>query len=250
MLEQLDENIVAQLPAEIVDHIELLERVRQDFVANVSHELRTPLTVVLGYLEALLMQAKTDETLPKDLLNKMYQQSIRMQSIIEDLLLLSRIETNKPIPVSENDVEIGQLLTIIKQSADSLSSDKQQLLNYEIDETIKIKGNQKELHSLFSNIIFNAIKYTPNQGKIDVRWFKQGNRIVFEVQDTGIGITEKYIPRLTERFYRIDKSRSRESGGTGLGLAIAKHILIRHHGQLEIESEEGKGSVFRCVFQA
>lgn len=248
MIEQLDQNIVAKLPAEIVEHIELLERVRKDFVANVSHELRTPLTVVLGYLESLLNQAQYDDTLPKDLLNKMHQQSLRMQNIIEDLLLLSRIESNKPIPVSDQLVDINHLLIIIQQSSEPLVIEKQQQLTITIDKVLKIKGNRDELHSLFSNLIFNAIKYTPAKGQIDIRWLVRDNRAIFEVQDTGIGIAENHIPRLTERFYRVDKSRSRESGGTGLGLAIVKHILIRHHGQLEIESKEEQGSTFRCVF--
>jgi len=248
MIEQLDEKIVAQLPPEIIEHIELLERMRKDFVANVSHELRTPLTVVLGYLELLLTKPDNDKVLSNDLIEKMYQQSLRMQNIIEDLLLLSHIETNKPIPISENHVNIKHLLNIIQQSAEPLRLEKQQQLSFAIDEKLTIKGNQDELHSLFSNLIFNAIKYTPCQGKIKVRWFRQENKAIFEVQDTGIGIAAKHIPRLTERFYRIDKSRSRASGGTGLGLAIAKHILIRHQGQLEIESEEGIGSIFRCIF--
>ncbi len=250
MIEQLDQNIVAKLPEEIIEHIELLERVREDFVANVSHELRTPLTVVLGYLEALLTQAEHDNSLPKDLLCKMHQQSLRMQSIIEDLLLLSRIESNKPVPVSEQFVDINHLLIIIQQSAEPLVIEKQQRLTVKIAHDLKIRGNQDELHSLFSNLIFNAIKYTPAKGKIEIRWFSHGNKAIFEVQDTGIGIAAKHIPRLTERFYRADKSRSRESGGTGLGLAIVKHILIRHHGQLEIESEEEQGSIFRCIFSA
>ena len=248
MIEQLDENIVAQLPSEIITHIELLERMRKDFVANVSHELRTPLTVVLGYLETLLISEENEQILSRELIKKMYHQSLRMQSIIEDLLLLSRIETNRPIPISEDFVDIEHLLNIIQQSAEPLIVKRQQQLYFNVEAEVKIKGNQDELHSLFSNLIFNAVKYTLATGKINVRWFKENKKAIFEVQDTGIGIAPCYIPRLTERFYRIDKSRSRESGGTGLGLAIVKHILIRHQGQLEIESEEGVGSLFRCIF--
>lgn len=248
MSEQLDEAIIAKLPPEIIEHIEILERMRKDFVANVSHELRTPLTVIMGYIETLQDQAQTDEALPGPLFDRIYKQTLRMQSIIEDLLALSRIETNKQSPVSEEKVDVNTLLNTIIQSAEPLIQRKQQSLHCEIDPLLKITGNQDELHSLFSNLIFNAIKYTTDAGTITVRWYSKAETMIFEVQDTGIGIAVKYIPRLTERFYRVDKSRSRESGGTGLGLAIAKHILIRHKGQLDIESEEDQGSLFRCIF--
>ena len=248
MIEQLDEKIVAQLPVEIVEHIELLERMRKDFVVNVSHELRTPLTVVVGYLEMLLDQADENKDLPKSLVKKMQQQTFRMQNIIEDLLLLSSIETNKPIPISEELVDISHLLKTIIQNAESLIQEKKQIITLELDAQLKIRGSQEELHSLFSNLILNAIKYTPSMGEITIRFFKKEKNTIFEVQDNGIGIADKHLPRLTERFYRVDKSRSRDSGGTGLGLAICKHILIHHHGLLEIVSEEGVGSTFRCVF--
>ena len=249
MSEQLDDAIIDKLPPEIVEHIEILERMRKDFVANVSHELRTPLTVIMGYIEALRDQAKTDDNLPGPLFDKIYKQSLRMQSIIEDLLALSRIETNKQIPISDEKVDVNTLLNTIVQSAESLVQRKQQNVTVESDADLKLIGNQDELHSLFSNLIFNAIKYTLDAGSITIRWFANRADYIFEVEDTGIGIAPKYIPRLTERFYRIDKGRSRESGGTGLGLAIAKHILIRHKGRLEIESVEDKGSIFRCVFE-
>jgi two-component system phosphate regulon sensor histidine kinase PhoR len=248
MLEHVDEKIVAQLPEQIVKHIELLERMRKDFVANVSHELRTPLTVLIGYLETLLEQTNNDDSLPKVLYEKMQQQTQRMQAIIEDLLLLSHIESDKPIPMSDEAVNVAALLRTIHQHAELLIHEKAQTIKFSVAEKLTIRGNQDELHSLFSNIIFNAIKYTPKHGRVDVAWFKENNMAVFEVKDTGIGIAKEYIPRLTERFYRVDRSRSRDSGGTGLGLAIAKHVLIRHHGRLDIESEEGVGSVFRCFF--
>jgi two-component system phosphate regulon sensor histidine kinase PhoR len=249
MSEQLDDAIIDKLPPEIVEHIEILERMRKDFVANVSHELRTPLTVIMGYIEALRDEAKTNPHLPGPLFDKIYKQSLRMQSIIEDLLALSRIETNKQIAVSDENVDVNILLNTIVQSAEPLIQRKQQSVTVEIETSLKLAGNQEELHSLFSNLIFNAIKYTPDAGRINVRWYAKGADCIFEVQDTGIGIAPKYIPRLTERFYRVDKGRSRESGGTGLGLAIAKHILIRHKGHLEIESEEDKGRLFRCLFR-
>jgi two-component system phosphate regulon sensor histidine kinase PhoR len=246
--ELLDEKLLANLPENIVQHIEVLERIRKDFVANVSHELRTPLTVVIGYLQALLDQTEQEETTTITIYQKMLQQTLRMQTIIEDLLTLSRIETNQSIPVSRLPVDINAILATIMQSAERLAAEKQQTLTCEIDHSLTISGNQGEIHSLFSNVIFNAIKYTPNNGNIAISWYADGNKAIFAVKDTGIGVAKKYIPRLTERFYRVDKGRSRESGGTGLGLAICKHVLIRHGGLLEIDSEEGKGSLFRCIF--
>jgi two-component system phosphate regulon sensor histidine kinase PhoR len=246
--DQLDQEIVNQLPPEIVEHIDLLERMRKDFVANVSHELRTPLTVMTGYIEALQDQATDNPDLPTKILAKMQHQATRMQNIIEDLLALSDIETHKPLPVSEEWVDINALINTILQSAEALLQEKSQVLALDIQAQVLLAGEQSELHSLFSNIIFNAIKYTPDAGTITVRWYQEGEQKIFCVQDTGIGIEAKYIPRLTERFYRVDKGRSRNSGGTGLGLAICKHVLIRHHGSLEIESEAGLGSTFRCVF--
>lgn len=246
--EILDDKILAELPENIVHHIELLGRMRKDFVANVSHELRTPLTVVMGYLETLLAQNEAETSTENKIYQKMLHQTQRMQNIIEDLLVLSRIETNKEIPTSESTVDVHTLITTIVQSAETLAQAKQQSIATDIDASLKIAGNQEELHSLFSNLVFNAIKYTPDGGEINIRWCQKANQAIFTVQDTGIGIAPKYIPRLTERFYRVDKGRSRQSGGTGLGLAICKHILIRHQATLDIESEEGHGSTFTCLF--
>lgn len=241
----LDEKLLAELPPQIVSHIETLARMRKDFVANVSHELRTPLTVVSGYLEALLDQG---ETAAAPIYQKMYVQTLRMQHIIEDLLTLSRIETSEVLPVDEAPVDVTGIVQTILQHAEPLLEEKQQQIGTDLDNALKIDGNQEELHSLFSNLIYNAIKYTPSGGSITIRWQQVDDEAIFCVKDTGIGIAKKYIPRLTERFYRVDKGRSRESGGTGLGLAICKHILIRHDAELLIESEEGKGSEFSCVF--
>jgi two-component system phosphate regulon sensor histidine kinase PhoR len=248
MLEDFDQKLVSQLPDTIRHHIQQLERMRKDFVANVSHELRTPLTVIIGYLELLIQQAISKPALPEAIFKQMYQQALRMQTIIEDLLLLSRIENEEAIPVSDKEISISSLFDGVQQSAYALATEKKQELKFELDKKISIKGNFDELHSLFSNLIYNAIKYTGEHGTITTRWFKEDNHAVFQVEDTGIGIAPEHIPRLTERFYRVDKSRSRESGGTGLGLAIAKHILIRHHAHLEIQSELGKGSIFSCAF--
>lgn len=246
--EILDEKILAELPENVVHHIELLGRMRKDFVANVSHELRTPLTVVMGYLETLLTANETEDSTETKIYQKMLHQTQRMQNIIEDLLILSRIETNQAFATSETTVDVHTVIHTILQSAETLALAKQQKITAKIDADLNITGNQDEIHSLFSNLIFNAIKYTPEKGDIHISWYEQDKQAIFSVQDTGIGIAKKYIPRLTERFYRVDKGRSRESGGTGLGLAICKHILIRHQATLEIESQEGHGSTFNCLF--
>jgi two-component system phosphate regulon sensor histidine kinase PhoR len=237
-----------KLPDTVKAHIQHLERVRRDFVANVSHELRTPLTVIQGYLEALLTQ-KLDETKPwKKIFTQMYDQSIRMAHIIEDLLLLSVLETDD-YPLEEKpNLAITPMLKILVKEARSISGEKKHHITLKADPKILLDGAENELKSLFSNIIINAIKYTPAQGKIKIEWRVKQGQAVFSVTDTGIGIEKKQIPRITERFYRVDKGRSRESGGTGLGLAIVKHILLRHQGELIVESELGKGSVFSCLF--
>lgn len=239
------QSLLASLPPQIREHIHRLEHVRQDFVANVSHELRTPLTVIHGYLEILLDEKNLDETHAK-IFSQMHQQTIRMETLIENLLLLSRLESGEVEFLDE--VDVVELLNTILHEAVVLSNESNHKIILKADKTISMKGHYDELRSLFSNLIFNAIKYTPANGTITVSWGQKNNKKYFSVQDTGIGIAAKDIPRLTERFYRVDPSRTRESGGTGLGLAIVKHILIRHHGQLQIESELGKGSKFTCIF--
>ncbi|MBS0350005.1 MAG: two-component sensor histidine kinase [Proteobacteria bacterium] len=237
-----------KLPESVRAHIVHLERVRRDFVANVSHELRTPLTVIQGYLEALLAQ-NLDETKPwKKIFSQMYQHSIRMANIIEDLLLLSILETDD-YPLQENaNINIKEMLQTLVAEARNISGDKKHSITLKADPEVRLNGAENELKSLFSNLIINAIKYTPAKGKIKVYWGQEQGRAVFKVSDTGIGIAKKEIPRITERFYRVDKGRSRESGGTGLGLAIVKHILIRHQSELSVASQLGKGSTFTCLF--
>lgn len=247
--ELLDKKTLSELPDNIVQHIELLGRMRKDFVANVSHELRTPLTVVMGYLETLLSQDDDTESMTNKIYQKMLHQTQRMQNIIEDLLVLSRIESQEALPIGESFVDVQAVIKTILQSAEALAQAKEQSIHTDIDATLQLSGDQDELHSLFSNLIFNAIKYTPVGGEINIRWYSDNKQAIFSVQDTGIGIAQKHLPRLTERFYRVDKGRSRESGGTGLGLAICKHVLIRHQATLDIQSEEGKGSIFTCLFE-
>jgi len=236
------------LPPSVQSHIQHLERVRRDFIANVSHELRTPLTVIHGYLESLLKQ-DLDETKPwKKIFMQMYQHSIRMETIIDDLLLLSRLESEDQPLDERKRIDVAAMLDTLYTDAQMISGNKNQHIQLQADKKIVLDGSEEELKSLFSNIIINAIKYTPVDGSICIEWYQEKGCAIFKVTDTGIGIAKEHLPRITERFYRVDKGRSRESGGTGLGLAIVKHVLLSHEGELLVESELGKGSVFTCVF--
>lgn len=180
----------------------------------------------------------------------MHQHSTRMVNIIEDLLLLSRLES-EDFPADEYDICVADMLKTLRSEAKNISGDRNHKITLKANPDLLLTGADSELRSLFSNIIINAIKYTPANGSIVVSWGRdRKNQGIFKVTDTGIGIAKKYIPRLTERFYRVDKGRSRESGGTGLGLAIVKHVLLRHQGELTIESQVGKGSTFSCIFPA
>lgn len=229
-----------------ITRLERLEQARRDFVANASHELRSPLTVVAGYLEAMLDELGEDPVWGKSL-RSMNNQTERMQHIVDDLLLLSRLETGQ----HKDDlqpVDVPGMLALIVEEAVRISADRHHRITREVDSQLWLRGNEGELRSAFSNLVFNAVRYTPDNGEIRVRWSSSDQGACFEVEDTGIGIAPHHIPRLTERFYRVDAGRSRSSGGTGLGLAIVKHVLLRHDARLEIESVPGKGSVFRCYF--
>ncbi|MDE1461685.1 phosphate regulon sensor histidine kinase PhoR [Spartinivicinus poritis] len=224
-----------------------LEQMRKDFVANVSHELRTPLTVIRGYLETLLDNA---DILPERwirALQQMQQQSDRMENLVSDLLLLSRLETSDR-QADLKPICLQQILSNIISDAKALSGDRCHHIQLVCPESAKLLGHDRELHSAISNLIFNSVKYTPAAGQIDVHWWEDDSGGHLSVMDDGIGIDPKHIPRLTERFYRADPSRSINTGGTGLGLAIVKHVLIRHNARLEIQSELGKGSCFICHF--
>jgi two-component system phosphate regulon sensor histidine kinase PhoR len=218
-----------------------LEQVRRDFVANVSHELRTPLTVLAGYLDAVEV-----EELPEwePVLEDMRGQCQRMRHIVEDLLTLSRLDAQGS-PVDET-LPMAQVLEGLKRDARALSQGRHRIDLGELA-PLDLLGSGKDLRSAFSNLVVNAVRYTPAGGQIVLNWRTHDEGAAFEVVDTGLGIPEQHLPRLTERFYRVSTSRSRESGGTGLGLAIVKHVLMIHQGRLEIESEMGKGSIFRCV---
>lgn len=223
-----------------------LERMRQDFVANVSHELRSPLTVVSGYLETL-MDAGAVETEFADQLESMQKQTERMNRIVDDLMLLSRLENEVP-HADQQAVPVARLIDSVIEQGRVLSGAAGHTIVSDVDDALCIKGSESELYSAFSNLVFNAIRYTQAGGHISICWKSIDGEPVFSVEDSGAGIEAHHIPRLTERFYRIDTGRSRASGGTGLGLAIVKHVLLRHEGELEIDSEPGKGSCFRCRF--
>jgi two-component system phosphate regulon sensor histidine kinase PhoR len=231
-----------------ITQFERNQAMRRDFVANVSHELRTPLTVVSGFVENLEDMPDLNQENARRALHLMAEQTRRMDSLVADLLTLSRLE-NEQSPLREETVDMKGLLDEVYQDGKLLSGGRH-ALQIEIAGPARLLGNRDELHSAFGNLVSNAIRYTPADGAILLRWSERDSSPVFSVQDSGIGIDAQHIPRLTERFYRVDRSRSRETGGTGLGLAIVKHIAMRHQARLEIASEEGKGSTFSLVFPA
>ncbi len=235
------------LQARDTTRLHQLEQMRRDFVANVSHELRTPLTVVNGYIESLLDREDVPEGPWLGVLSEIFNQSQRMQGIVQDLLLLSRLETGNKRNNQET-VDVVALLKTIKEEAIALSSDDHHQIDLATNPDLALTGNADELESAFSNLVFNAVRYTPAGGEVHLHWYLEGDTACFSVNDTGIGIESQHLPRLTERFYRVDVGRSRGSGGTGLGLAIVKHALTRHDAELIIESEVGKGSTFSCCF--
>lgn len=224
-----------------------LNMIRRDFVANASHELRTPLTVVAGFLEPLLDAPSTPPNHRRPL-TLMLNQTERMRSIIEDLLTLSRLEMHESAG-ELTPVDVPDQVWSILQEAQALS-DGRHRFETSIDDDLLLLGNGPELRSAFSNLVFNAIRHTPEGTRIRMRWGRDADGPHFLVEDDGPGIAQEHLPRLTERFYRVDCARSRESGGTGLGLAIAKHVLNRHDARLSITSELGRGSIFSCHFPA
>ena len=230
-----------------VTQAERVETMRRDFVANVSHELRTPLTVLVGFLETL-QNLRLDEQRQRDYLVMMQDQSARMQRIIDDLLTLSALDAAPPAS-SETRIALRPLIERLKRDAEALSGG-QHTIRMALESPNDLLGVEVELASAFGNLVSNAIRYTPAGGTVTLAWREAQDGARFSVEDTGIGIEADHIPRLTERFYRVDRSRSRETGGTGLGLAIAKRALARHDAALEIESQPGKGSRFSARFPA
>ena len=225
-----------------------LDRTRRDFIANASHELRTPLTVIYGYLEAL-----SDESAPTEdwrrPLELMRQQTERMQHLVNDLLALSRLETDPSVPVRQ-PVNVPRLIRELVEDAAKPAADSRHTLHLEVDPKLWIKGTADELQSAFGNLLGNAIQHTPADTEIWISWQQETAGPCFTVRDSGGGIEKHHIPRLTERFFRVDKARSRATGGTGLGLAIVKQIIQRYGGQLTVDSEPGVGSTFKCRFPA
>ncbi|MGZ3254384.1 MAG: phosphate regulon sensor histidine kinase PhoR [Burkholderiaceae bacterium] len=222
-----------------------IDMMRRDFIANASHELRTPLTVINGFLEISSAQPNLDPKIRASHLKLMAEQGHRMQNLVEDMLTLTRLES-MDYPLRSECVKIGALMDQILQEGKALSAGKH-VITLAVDGP-DINGNTEELRSAFSNLVSNAVRYTPEHGTIDLAWKDTDSGPQFVVRDSGIGIQPEHIARLTERFYRVDKSRSRETQGTGLGLAIVKHVLLRHNASLIIESNLGKGSAFTAQF--
>jgi two-component system phosphate regulon sensor histidine kinase PhoR len=227
-----------------VTQAERVDAMRRDFVANVSHELRTPLTVLVGFLETV-RELKLDPQRVRDYLGMMREQATRMHRIIEDLLALSVLESAPP-PAAER-VRVASLLERLRADAEALSGGRH-AVSLDGHPTLDLLGSEAELASAFGNLISNAVRYTPAGGKVRLSWRESSDGALFAVQDTGLGIAPEHVPRLTERFYRVDRGRSRETGGTGLGLAIVKHALARHQAVLEIDSTPGRGSTFSVRF--
>ncbi len=225
-----------------------VEEMQRDFVANISHELRTPLTVINGYLENLLEDdGAIDVEHLRHTFKVMQQQAIRMRQLTDDLTTLSNVDNEKIGPRREV-VNVPQMLSSLQEEAKILSGDSNHTFVIEVDESLFLRGDPKELDSVFTNLIVNAINYTPAGGAIRVRWYHDDSGAHFEVNDTGIGIAPYHVERLTERFYRVDVARSRHTGGSGLGLAIVTRALQRHQASLRIDSEIGRGSAFICDF--
>lgn len=226
-----------------VTQLKQLEQIRKDFVANVSHELRTPLTVLQGYLELM----DSDDLPPAAIWQKshgvMLEQTKRMDALVQQLLTLSRIEASGKVQYDDS-VDVPAMLVLLEQEAQALNREKQHQLTFSVDPSLLVIGIKEELRSAFSNLITNAIKYTPDGGEIQVSWQRQHHKAVFSVTDNGEGIAPQHVKRLTERFYRVDQARTRTTGGTGLGLAIVKHVLSRHQSRLLIFSEPKRGSSF------
>jgi two-component system, OmpR family, phosphate regulon sensor histidine kinase PhoR len=228
-----------------VTDAERIDMMRRDFIANASHELRTPLTVINGFLEIAASQPNLDPQTRMSHLKLMAEQGQRMQNLVEDMLSLTRLES-ADYPVRPEHVNIHHLLEQILQEANALSAGRHQI-TMDI-EGPDIQGSADELRSAFSNLVSNAVRYTPEKGKIAISWKDTPSGPQFQVSDNGIGIRPEHISRLTERFYRVDKGRSRETQGTGLGLAIVKHVLLRHGATLGIASEPEQGSTFTVSF--
>jgi len=229
-----------------VTDLQKTDAMRRDFVANVSHEMRTPITVLMGFLETV-QNLDLEKSQRDQYFEMMMSQAQRMKSLVEDLLTLANLEANS-LPASNNGVNVETLMALLRNDAEALSKGKHSF-GFEVLDPSSLLGDEREILSAFSNLVSNAIRYTPDSGAIDVKWkLNAEGQGEFSVKDSGPGIASEHLSRLTERFYRVDRSRSRDTGGTGLGLAIVKHIASRHQAQLIIESTPGKGSTFILRF--
>ena len=231
---------------DITDHAKL-DAMRRDFVANVSHEIRTPVTVISGFAETLL-SLDLDDNAQREYIGTILKQSQTMQRLVDDLLMLSSLE-NSATPPTEEVIDMPALVNAMADEARTISKGRH-TIDVEIATTTRMRGAAAEIESAVRNLLTNAIRYTPDEGRITLTWQIRDNEGWITVRDTGIGIGAEHVPRLTERFYRVERGRSRETGGTGLGLAIVKHVLQRHHGGLNISSEPGLGSAFSLRFPA
>ncbi|MGK2950768.1 MAG: phosphate regulon sensor histidine kinase PhoR [Thiobacillus sp.] len=236
------------LVARDITDLERVDAMRRDFIANVSHELRTPLTVVGGFVETLADAPNLPASESRRYFDLMLDHTRRMQHLLDDLLTLSRLESADHT-LKDETVNVAELAHALKAEAESLSRGRHRV-SLQLDSSAWLKGNLQEIRSALGNLVSNAVRYTPEGGAISLAWREKNGEGVFSVMDTGEGIAAEHIPRLTERFYRVDRSRSRETGGTGLGLAIVKHVLTRHGARLDIRSIPGKGSTFSAVFPA
>jgi two-component system phosphate regulon sensor histidine kinase PhoR len=220
---------------------------RKDFVANASHELRSPLTVISGYLDELAEDRQL-EPVWREPVADMRRQALRMREIVEDLIELSRLESTAD-EAEMTPVDVPALIERLVREARTASAETPRF-ELEIDYVLALRGNESEMHSIVSNLVSNAVKYTPVDGTVTIGWGREPGGAALVVRDTGIGIAPEHLPRLTERFYRVDRARARAKGGSGLGLSIVKHALQRHGGRLEMASEEGRGSTFTAHFPA
>jgi two-component system phosphate regulon sensor histidine kinase PhoR len=229
------------LVARDVTQMHQLEGARRNFFANVSHELRTPLTVLQGYLE--MMQEQTLEGAPREkALHTMREQTQRMEGLVRQLLTLSRIEA-APLAALNEKIDVPMMLRVVEREAQTLSQQKH-TLHFDVEDDLQVLGSEEQLRSAISNLVYNAVNHTPEGTEISVRWQRAPHGALFSVEDNGPGIGPEHIPRLTERFYRVDKARSRQTGGSGLGLAIVKHAVNHHESRLDIESIPGKMTRF------
>lgn len=233
------------ITAHDISEVKKVESIRREFLANVSHELRTPLTVISGYLEMLEKEALPEAY--QQALTASFRQVKRMHRLVADLLMLSRIELHDQQPTVEETVNVPEVLNALQSDARALSDQAGHILSLQTESWLGIKGNEAELTSAFGNLLFNAVLHTPPGTKVIVRWQQKLDKLVFSVQDNGPGIDPSHLAHLTERFYRVDKARSRDRGGTGLGLSIVSHVVQRHEGEVKIVSEPGC-TVFSCEF--